>query len=59
MRTIEAIAVFDPDDAWEKAIQAAAKEVTGDWLPAYPCRLLARAVVSLKCDDEWLNSSDK
>ncbi len=54
----EAIAVFDPSDPWQKAIQTAAKEITGDWLPSFPCRLLANAVASLKVGTEWLNQEE-
>ena len=57
--TKEAIAVYDPaDDPWESAIQDAAKEVTGNWLPSFPCRLLAKAVASLKVGTDWLSRED-
>lgn len=54
----QSIAVFDPSEPWEKAIQAAAKSTTGNWLPSFPCQLLAKAVVSLQCDVNWLNEED-
>lgn len=54
----EAIAVYDPDNPWERAIQSAAKNVTGNWLPSHPCQLLAQAVASLKIGTEWLDRDD-
>lgn len=57
--TKKAIAVYDPaDDPWQSAIQDAAKEVTGDWLPSHPCQLLAKAVASLKIGTRWLDRDD-
>ncbi len=56
--TKEAIAVFSPTDPWEKAIQDAAKSTTDNWLPAFPCKLLAKAVVSLQCNNGWLNEEE-
>jgi len=53
-----AIAVYDPEDLWEKAIQDAAKEITGNWLPSFPCQLLAKAVASLKVGTDWLANDD-
>ncbi|GAG48778.1 unnamed protein product, partial [marine sediment metagenome] len=41
MREVKAIAVYDPiDNPWESAIQDAAKEITDNWLPSFPCQLL-------------------
>lgn len=54
----EAIAVHNPSDEWEAAIQDASKQVTGEWLPAYPCQLLAKAVSCLKYGGEWLENSE-
>ncbi len=57
--TKSAIAVYDPqDDPWQSAIQDAAKEITGDWLPSFPCQLLAKAVASLKIGTDWLSRND-
>ena len=57
--TKQAIAIYDPaDDPWESAIQDAAKEMTGNWLPSFPCRLLAKAVASLKVGTDWLSRDD-
>lgn len=57
--TRKAIAVYDPrDDPWQSAIQDAAKEITGNWLPSFPCQLLAKAVASLKVGTDWLVRDD-
>ncbi len=53
-----AISVYDPADPWEKAIQDASKAVTGSWLSSYPCQLLAKAVVALQCNEEWIDRED-
>ncbi|KKM19148.1 hypothetical protein LCGC14_1658540, partial [marine sediment metagenome] len=45
-------------DPWESAIQNAAKEITGNWLPSFPCQLLAKAVASLKVGTDWLVRDD-
>lgn len=55
----ESIAVFNPSDPLEKAIQNAFHEWDSGWLDRYSCKLLARAIVSLKMFDEsWLNHPD-
>ncbi len=57
--TKKAIAVYDPqDDSWQSAIQDAAKEITGNWLPSFPCQQLAKAVASLKVGTDWLVRDD-
>lgn len=57
--TKKAIAVYDPqDDPWQSAIQDAAKEIDGNWLPSFPCQLLAKAVASLKVGTDWLTRDD-
>ena len=57
--TKEAIAVYNPqDDPWQSAIQDAAKEITGNWLPSFPCQQLAKAVASLKIGTDWLVRDD-
>lgn len=57
--TKRAIAVYDPsDDSWQSAIQDAAKEITGNWLPSFPCQMLAKAVASLKVGTDWLVRDD-
>jgi hypothetical protein len=48
-----AIAVYNPDDPLEKAIQVAAKKYTGEWLPSYPCQLMAKSIYFLKFFDDW------
>lgn len=58
MRKVKAIAVYDPGDSWESAIQDAAKLMTGNWLPAYPCQLLSQAIAALKLGTDWLDRSD-
>lgn len=56
--TRKAIAVYNPSDPWESAIQDAAKDLTGNWLPSFPCQLLAKAVASLKVGSDWLTRED-
>jgi hypothetical protein len=56
--TKTAIAVYDPADPWESAIQDAAKQITGNWLPSHPCQMLAKAVASLKIGTRWLDRDD-
>ncbi len=58
MRKVEAIAVYDPSDVWESAIQDAAKALEGNWLPAYPCQLLAQSVAALKIGTDWLSRKE-
>jgi len=53
----EAIAVYNPGDPWESAVQDASKLMTGQWLPAYPCQALSQAVASLKMGTDWLDRS--
>lgn len=53
-----AISVYDPSDPWEAAIQDAAKRITGQWLPSYPCQLLARTISSLKSTTEWIEQKE-
>ncbi len=57
-KKVEAISVYDPENPWEQAIQDGSKKMTGHWLPSYPCQMLARAVISLQCNDEWLDRED-
>lgn len=56
--TRQAIAVYDPEDPWEAAIQEAAKQFTGNWLPSFACQLLAKSVASLKLGTDWLERED-
>ncbi len=58
MREVKAISVYDPSEPWQSAIQDAAKEITGNWLPSFPCQLLAKAVASLKIGTDWLSRDD-
>lgn len=57
-RSKTAIAVYFPSDTWEKAIQDACKQATNEWLPAYPCQLLARSIASLKIGTDWLEKEE-
>jgi len=54
----KAISVYDPSDPWEQAIQDASKTVTGEWLPSYPCQLLAKAVALLQSNNELLDEEE-
>ncbi len=51
----EAIAVFNPQDPWERAVQEASHEIDGEWLSSYECRLASRAISYLKCFDDWID----
>lgn len=51
-----AIAVYNPSDPLERAIQEAYHEHATGWLDMYSCKLCARALNSLKIFDEsWLD----
>ena len=54
----ESIAIYYPEDSWERSIQDASKKHLGEWLPAYPCQLLAKTIASLKTGTEWLSRED-
>lgn len=54
----KAISVYDPGDKWESSIQDAAKQFTGNWLPAFPCQLLSNAICSLKVGTDWLEHEE-
>lgn len=52
----KAIAVYNPSDPLERAIQEAYHENETGWLDMYSCKLCARAILSLKMfDEDWLN----
>lgn len=52
----KAIAVYNPSDPLERAIQEAYHEQATGWLDMYSCKLCARAILSLKVfDEDWLN----
>lgn len=53
----ESIAVYNPSDPIEKAVQDSYHKFNDDWLFPYPCKLFANAIISLKSvDDVWLES---
>lgn len=54
----EAIAVYQPDDPWEQAIQDSSKEYTGQWLSMYRCQLVAKAIAGLKSIDDWMSQPE-
>lgn len=58
MREVCAISVYSPDDPMESAIQDASHRYTGQWLPSYPCQLMARSVGVLKAFDDWLEDEN-
>ena len=58
LREVKAISVYAPSDPWENAIQDAAKQIAGNWLPSHPCQLLSRTISSLKLGTDWLDRSD-
>jgi hypothetical protein len=52
-----AIAVYNPQDPLERAVQEAYHEHNDGWLHMYPCQLAAKALASLKMfDEEWLEN---
>ncbi|KKM89218.1 hypothetical protein LCGC14_1250880 [marine sediment metagenome] len=55
----EAIAVFNPSNELERAIQEASKNFLGNWLSMYQCKLMAKAISSLKyLDEEWVDDAN-
>ena len=54
----ESIAVYNPQDPWERAIQEASHEATGYWLSAYECQLLAKSVFAIKHFTNWTEQTD-
>lgn len=54
----ESIAVYNPSDPVEKAIQEAYHKYNSDWLPSYTCQLMARAIVSLKRYSRWIDDEN-
>lgn len=53
----KAIAVFNPQDSLERAVQEAYHEFDEGWLPMYECKLVAKALAYLKMFDEsWLDN---
>lgn len=54
-----AIAVYNPTDQIERAVQESFHSVNGEWLGAFPCQLLARALSTLKSPaDTWIGNAD-
>ena len=53
----EGIAVYDPTDATESAIQEVSHKYLGEWLNSSDCQLVARAINSLKVFDDWLENA--
>ncbi len=59
-RTIEkeAIAVYYPEDLLERAVQDAFHKYDDGWLPMYSCKLVVRAITSLKMfDPHWFDDT--
>lgn len=55
MKEVNAIAIYQPSDPLEKAIQDTYHEYEGGWLPAHVCQLAAKAFASLKMfDPTWI-----
>lgn len=50
----KAIAVYDPEDPLERAIQDNAHKFNGGWLPSHECQLMAQSIASLKAFDTWM-----
>ena len=40
----KSIAIYQPEDSWEQAIQTAYHARNEDWLPSFACQLAAKAV---------------
>lgn len=52
----ESIAVYNPTDPLERAIQEAFHSRNDGWLSMYHCQLMAKAISTLKMfDDQWLD----
>lgn len=49
----ESLSVYSPSDPLESAVQRAAHEISGEWLPSYECQLMSKSIESLKCFDNW------
>lgn len=52
----EAISVYNPSDPLERIIQESFHSSNGEWLGKYQCQLIARAISSLKCSDNWIDN---
>jgi hypothetical protein len=51
-----AIAVYNPSDPLERAVQNAYHEQSVGWLDMYSCKVFTKALISLKMfDEDWLN----
>ena len=58
MQSKEAISVYNPSNAVERASQECFHEVYGEWMLACDCQLFALALSSLKAfHDEWLDDA--
>lgn len=53
-----AIAIYDPKDPWERAVQDTAKEYLGTWLPSFACQAVARGIASLKSFSDWMEKPE-
>ena len=59
MKQKTAIAVFNPQDPLERAVQDAYHEHNDDWLSMYECQLVTRALAYLKMFDEgWVDNQE-
>lgn len=54
----KAIAVYDPEDPLESAIQSASKKYTDQWLSSYQCQIAAKSIVALKLYENWVFNED-
>lgn len=52
-----AIAVYNPQDVWERAVQDSYHYFNDDWLPSFACQLAAKAILKLKTVDWVLDAS--
>jgi hypothetical protein len=48
-----AIAIYNPQDVWEREVQDAYHQFTGEWMPSFACQLASRAILKLKTVD-WV-----
>ncbi len=53
-----AIAIYNPSDPLERAVQDSYHKVHGEWLGSYPCQTIACAIQKLKSLDDWLDNPD-
>lgn len=54
----ESISVYNPSDPVERCVQDSYYAIHHEWLTAYPCQLIAKAITSLKFSSDWCDRND-